>query len=152
MTKRLIDNGRPAELLLVDDNRGDAMLARHALREASFATNLTVAQTGEIAMDILRGEGEYAGRRLPDLVLLDLQLPQMSGLDVLSAIKGDAKTCHIPVIVMSNSGAGQNVITSYRLHASAYVVKPLDITKYREAIALMEQFFFVLATLAVAEA
>ena len=152
MTKRLIDHGRPAEILLIDDNRGDALLARHALREASFATNLTVAQTGEIAMAILQGKGEYAQQRLPDLVLLDLQLPQMSGLDVLTGIKGDDRTRHIPVIVMSNSGAGQNVMTSYRLHASAYVVKPIDIGKYREAIALMEQFFFVLATLAVAEA
>ena len=138
--------------MLIDDNRGDAMLARHALREATFATNLTVAQTGEIAMEILQGSGEYAGKRLPDLVLLDLQLPQMTGLDVLEAIKNDPNTRHIPVIVMSNSGDGQKIMTSYRLHASAYVLKPIDIGKYREAIALMEQFFFVLATLAVAEA
>ncbi|ESQ92475.1 chemotaxis protein CheY [Asticcacaulis sp. AC460] len=151
MSKRLIEDNRPAEILLVDDNRGDALLAQHALREASFATNLTVAQTGEIAMAILRGDGDHSGKRLPDLILLDLQLPQMSGLDVLTAIKAGERTKHIPVIVMSNSGAGRNVITSYRLHANAYVVKPLDITKYREAIALMEQFFFVLATLAEAE-
>lgn len=152
MTKRLIDTGRPAEILLIDDNRGDALLARHALREASFATNLTVAQTGEIALAILQGSGEHAGKRLPDLVLLDLQLPQMSGLDVLAAIKREERTRHIPVIVMSNSGDGQNVMNSYRLHASAYVLKPIDIAKYREAIALMEQFFFVLATLAEGEA
>lgn len=152
MTKRLIDNGRPAEIMLIDDNRGDALLAQHALREASFATNLTVAQTGEIAIEILQGKDQHTGRRLPDLILLDLQLPQMTGLEVLTAIKDEQYTRHIPVIVMSNSGDGQKIMTSYRLHASAYVLKPVDVGKYREAIALMEQFFFSLATLAVAEA
>ena len=142
MTKRMISEGRPAQVLLVDDNRGDALLAAHAFKSASFETNLTHASTGETALVLLRD-----GAILPDIVLLDLQLPQMSGMDVLTAIKSDERLKHIPVIVLSNSGDGHNVTRCYQHHASAYVIKPLDLAKYRETIALIEQFFFVLASL-----
>jgi len=145
MEKKLIGEGRAAEILLVDDNRGDALLASHAFREARVATNLTVAPTGEVALAILAGEGEHHGRRLPDLVMLDLGLPKMSGVDVLSHIKTDQRFRHIPVIVMSNSGAGHNILKSYQLYANAYVIKPVDLAKFREAISLIEQFFFLLA-------
>ena len=145
MEKQLIGGGRPAEILLVDDNRGDALLASHAFKEARVATNLTIASTGEMALAMLAHEGEYAGRRLPDLIMLDLGLPKMSGAEVLTRIKTDTRFKHIPVIVMSNSGAGHNILNSYQLYANAYVVKPVDLAKFREAIALIEQFFFLLA-------
>lgn len=142
MAKRLISHGRPAQVLLVDDNRGDALLAAHAFKTAAFETDLTHAATGEAALAML-----HKGSYLPDIVLLDLQLPQMSGMDVLMAIKSDERLKHIPVIVLSNSGDSHNVTRSYQHHASAYVIKPLDLAKYRETIALIEQFFFVLASL-----
>jgi CheY-like chemotaxis protein len=145
MDKKLIAEGRPAEILLVDDNRGDALLASHAFREARVQTNLTVASTGETALAMLAGEGEYRGGRLPDLIMLDLGLPKMSGVEVLSHIKSDIRFRHIPVIVMSNSGAGSNILKSYQLYANAYVIKPVDLQKFREAISLIEQFFFLLA-------
>ncbi len=144
MKKRLISHGRPAQVLLVDDNRGDALLAAHAFKTASFETTLTHAATGELALKMLNEDVS-----LPDLVLLDLQLPQMSGMDVLVAIKSDERLKHIPVIVLSNSGDDHNVTRSYRHHASAYLIKPLDLARYRETIALIEQFFFVLARLPV---
>lgn len=149
MGKLRIADERPAEVLLVDDNRGDALLALHAFREAKFETNLRSAATGEMAMALLRGEGEYADKPLPDLILLDLQLPRMSGLDVLKAIKTDPVLRHIPVIVMSNSGNLINVAKSYDLYANAYVMKPADLATYRQTIAMIEQFFFVLAVLPV---
>lgn len=145
MDKKLIAEGRPAEILLVDDNRGDALLASHAFRESSVQTNLTVASTGEMALAMLAGEGEYRGQRLPDLIMLDLGLPKLSGVEVLEQIKGDIRFRHIPVIVMSNSGAGSNILKSYQLHANAYVMKPAGLQKFREAISLIEQFFFLLA-------
>ena len=145
MTKRLIANGRPAQILLIDDNRGDALLAAHAFKTASFDTRLTHADTGETALRLLR-EVEP----LPDIILLDLQLPQMSGMDVLTSLKSDDRLKHIPVIVLSNSGDSHNVTRCYQHHASAYVIKPLDLAKYRETIALIEQFFFVLASLPTA--
>ncbi|MGN6425019.1 MAG: response regulator [Asticcacaulis sp.] len=147
MDKIRIAEGRAAEILLIDDNRGDALLAAHAFREARVATNLSMASTGEMALARLCGEDEYAGVAHPDLVLLDLQLPRMSGLDVLKAIKSDPDLRHIPVIVMSNSGNLTNIARCYDLHANAYVAKPGDLTAFRAAITMIEQFFFMLAVL-----
>ncbi len=151
MNQALVFKGRPAEILLVDDNRGDTILAAHAFKESKTATNLTTASTGEMALDLLRDPEVGLTKRLPDLILLDLQLPQMSGMDVLTEIKQDDRLKHIPVIVMSNSGDGSKVLKSYHRYANAYVMKPNDLTKFREAIAMIEQFFFVLATLPVVE-
>ncbi len=139
--------GRPAEVLLVDDRRSDAILAERAFRELPVETMVTIASTGEMALEILRQEGDYAGKMLPDVILLDLSLPQMSGLDVLTTVKTDERLKHIPVIVMSASGAGQTILKAYRTHANAYLVKPTDMAQYRQAIALVEKFFFGLAAL-----
>jgi CheY-like chemotaxis protein len=146
MSKRQLSDGRPAEVLLIDDNRGDAILASHAFRAASVATNLTVAQTGEAALDLLE-KCEAQQSRLPDVILLDLSLPRIGGLEVLKTLKQDSRFRHIPVIIMSNSGAGPNVLNCYREYAAAYLIKPSDISKYRETISLIEQFFFILAVL-----
>ena len=143
MTKRLHHGERPAEILLIDDNRGDALLAARAFHEAETDTRLTFAPTGEIAMAILQGELEYFGHRLPDLVLLDLSLPKMNGLEVLAAIKDRDRLKHIPVIVMSSSGDERNILGSYRAQAAAYIPKPGDMAAYRQTIARIEQFFFL---------
>ncbi len=143
MQKRLTSDGRVAEVLLIDDSRGDALLADRAFRDAEFETRLTVARTGEAALEIL----ENPDVPPPDLILLDMGLPKLSGTDVLAAIKGNARLRATPVIVMSNSGAPPNVLRAYNLYASAYIVKPVDLGAYRKAIALIEQFFFSLASL-----
>ena len=148
MNQYVRNHGRTGEILLVDDNRGDAMLAARAFSEGGSGMVLTVARTGEEALDALRGRD---GQGLPDLVLLDLGLPRMGGMDVLAAIKQDAALKHIPVIVMSNSGADDNVVQSYRASAAAYIVKPADLGSYRRAAALIEQFFFGLACLPAVE-
>jgi two-component system, chemotaxis family, response regulator Rcp1 len=152
MINLLIREGRPAEILLVEDNRGDAILAGRAFKEARIANNLTVADTGEAALSILRGEGDWSGRRLPDIVLLDLNLPRMNGLEVLKIIKSDEALKHIPVIVLSSSSASQDVSTSYAQYASGYIMKPVDLDKFRDVVAAIEQFFFVLSIIPVAEA
>ena len=92
--------GRPARILLIDDNRGDAILAQRAFQELQPAPEVTHASTGEIAMAILKREGDHAEAATPDVVLLDLGLPRMSGLEVLNAIKTDEALRHIPLIVM----------------------------------------------------
>ena len=143
MGKSLTRDGRPAEVLLIDDSRGDALLAERAVRDAAFEANLTVARTGEDALARLKD----IAHRLPDLILLDMGLPRMSGADVLTAIKSDPELKAIPVIVMSNSGAPDNVARAYNLYAAAYIVKPVSLDAYREAIALIGQFFFTLALL-----
>lgn len=147
MSHLLIREGRPAEILLVEDNRGDALLATRAFKDARIENNLMVADTGEKALAMLRREGEYAGRRLPDMVLLDLNLPMMSGTQVLSQIKSDAALRHIPVIVLSGSASDDDVARSYDLFASAHIVKPVDLDKFRGVVSTIEQFFFFLAVL-----
>jgi len=139
--------GRPARILLIDDNRGDAILAQRAFQELKPPPEVTHASTGEMAMAILKREGEYAEAAAPDVVLLDLGLPRMSGQEVLTAIKTDAALRHIPVIVMSAYGAGQNVLKAYQTHANAYLVKPSDLNQYRDTIATVEKFFLATAAL-----
>jgi CheY-like chemotaxis protein len=139
--------GRPARILLIDDNRGDAILAERAFRELQPPPEVTMAATGEAALSILKREGEHTDAATPDVVLLDLGLPRMSGLDVLTAIKNDETLRHIPVIVMSAYGAGQNVLKAYQTHANAYLVKPSDLNQYRDTIATVEKFFLGTAAL-----
>ena len=147
MANLLIREGRAAEILLVEDNRGDAILASRAFKDAKIENHLHVVDTAEKALLVLRREGDYETIRPPDLILLDLNLPKMSGKELLAIIKSDDKTRHIPVIVLSSSSAEQDIAKSYNLHASAYIVKPLDLETFREVVASIEQFFFLLAVL-----
>ncbi|ESQ87152.1 chemotaxis protein CheY [Asticcacaulis sp. AC460] len=146
MSNLLIREGRAAEILLVEDNRGDVLLASRAFKEAQIENNLTVAGTAEEALAILRASLEE-GVRLPDIILLDLNLPRMSGTDLLGIVKGDEALRHIPVIIMSSSTADVDVAKSYDRHANAYIAKPVDLEKFRQVINSIEQFFFILAIL-----
>ncbi|EGF90896.1 response regulator [Asticcacaulis biprosthecium C19] len=146
MSNLLIREGRAAEILLVEDNRGDVLLASRAFKEAQIENNLTVASTAEEALAILRASLEE-GVRLPDIILLDLNLPKMSGNDLLGIVKGDEALRHIPVIIMSSSVAEIDVSRSYDRHANAYIAKPVDLEKFRQVISSIEQFFFMLAIL-----
>ncbi len=139
----LIREGRTAEIMLVEDNRGDVLLAGMAFRDAKLGNHLTVASTGEEALAILADET----KRLPDIILLDLTLPKMNGREVLAAIKTDARLMHIPVIILSASQDEQDIAKSYNLHATAYIIKPLDLDKFKDVVATIEQFFFFLAVL-----
>ncbi|MGN6209796.1 response regulator [Asticcacaulis sp.] len=151
MANLLIREGRPAEIMLVEDNRGDALLAARAFRQAEIENNLTVAETGEKALAMLRREGEHAGLSLPDIILLDLNLPMMSGKDVLAEIKTDNVLRHIPVIILSSSSAPPDIAGSYGLHANAYIVKPFNLENFSDVVRSIEQFFFVLAVLPTPE-
>ncbi|MDV6332791.1 response regulator [Asticcacaulis sp. 201] len=151
MKNLLIREGRAAEIMLVEDNRGDALLASRAFKQAEIDNNVTVAETGEKALTMLRREGQYATMRLPDLILLDLNLPMMSGHEVLAAIKGDEALRHIPVIIMSSSSAETDIAGGYANHASAYVVKPISLDSFTEVVRNIEQFFFMLAVLPSSE-
>lgn len=143
MSSVLMGRNRPAQILLIEDNRGDVLLTRKAFQSARIENHLSVAESGEAALELLRDEG----RVLPDLILLDLNLPRMNGREVLNAIKADAGLRHIPVIILSSSAAEQDIARSYALHANAYIVKPLDLDSFRTAISTIEQFFFFLVEL-----
>ncbi|ESQ83903.1 hypothetical protein AEAC466_11280 [Asticcacaulis sp. AC466] len=133
--------------MLVEDNRGDAILARMAFKRAEMQSDIVVAETGEEGLSILRREGEHADAPRPDLILLDLNLPAMHGQDFLYRVKEDPTLKRIPVIVLSSSAADSDIITSYDHHANGYITKPINNATYDDIVARIEQYWFGLMQL-----
>jgi CheY-like chemotaxis protein len=132
--------GRPVEILLVEDNPGDAELVREALTQGGIRNNINVIWDGDDAMAYLRGEGPHAGAVKPDFMLLDLKLPKKGGLEVLREIKADEVLRHIPVIVLSSSDAPEDVQRAYDLQASSYVTKPADLDEFERVMQTIRDF------------
>lgn len=128
-------------VLLVEDDPGDVLLIREALAEHKVGNALTVVNDGVEAMRFIRGEGEYASAERPDLVLLDLNLPRKSGAEVLAEIKSDPELSTIPVIVLTTSEADDDVVRSYKMHANAYITKPVDFQRFKEIVQQIDDFF-----------
>ena len=131
----------PIEVLLVEDNPGDVRLTEEALTEAKVCNNLTVAKDGVEALARLRREGAYAGVPLPDLILLDLNLPKKDGREVLKEIKADPALKRIPVVVLTSSKAEEDVDRAYDLNANCYVTKPVDLDQFLFAVKSIEGFW-----------
>jgi CheY-like chemotaxis protein len=131
----------PVEILLAEDNPGDAKLTRKALEQGKVINNLNVVTDGVEAMAYLRQEGKYAHRPRPDLVLLDLNMPRMDGREVLEEIKSDPDLRRIPVVVMTSSEAEEDIVQSYDLHANAYVTKPIDFDGFLDVVGSLEDFW-----------
>ncbi|MCF8480891.1 MAG: response regulator [Rhodospirillum sp.] len=135
------------DILLVEDNPGDARLASEAFKEGGLPTNLHVAQDGIEAMAFLKREPLYASAPRPDLILLDLNLPRKDGREVLAELKEDANLKRIPVIVLTTSQAEADIMKSYDLHANCYIVKPVDFDQFIEVVRGIEQFWCTLVKL-----
>ncbi|MBZ9715227.1 response regulator [Deinococcus multiflagellatus] len=129
-------------ILLVDDNHHDIELALTALDDAPERAEVLVASSGVQALQLLR-EARAAGT-LPDLVLLDLKMPQMDGLAVLDAIRAESGLQGLPVVMLTTSGEGRDIHECYAHGASGYVVKPLDFTQFREALRTIQAFWTTL--------
>ncbi|PZD74367.1 Response regulator rcp1 [Acaryochloris thomasi RCC1774] len=132
---------QPIQILLVEDNPGDAFLVSHALEQRP-ATVLHQVSHGREALDFLKQAAQ-----LPDLMLLDLNLPQIDGYEVLRQVKADPDLMHIPVIVLSTSGAEQDILRCYRLQANCYLTKPLNLQDSATLMLALEQFWLVGAAL-----
>jgi CheY-like chemotaxis protein len=128
-------------VLLVEDDPGDVLLIREAFADYKVGNVLSVVSDGVEAMRFVRGEGDYAERERPDLVLLDLNLPRKSGDEVLAEIKSDPELSTIPVIVLTTSEAEEDVMRSYRSHANAYITKPVDFARFKEIVHQIDDFF-----------
>jgi CheY-like chemotaxis protein len=137
---------RPLHVLLVEDSPTDVLLVREALEQAKLAVHLDVAEDGVQAMRYLREHLETDGL-VPDLVLLDLNLPAMDGREVLAEIKSDPQLKVIPVVVLTSSTAEDDVLRAYGLHANCYITKPVDFTSFRDVVQSMEQFWFTVVRL-----
>jgi CheY-like chemotaxis protein len=146
MTK-ITERARTAQVLLIEDNHGDAVLTRRAFRRARIPNELTVADTGEKGLSILRREGEFATAPRPDLILLDLNLPHMHGQDFLDQVKTDPDFKRIPVVVLSSSSAESDVLGAYDRHANGYITKPLTTETYDDIVERVEQYWFGLMQL-----
>ncbi len=139
--------GAPIEVLLIEDNADDATLTTRALEQAKVRNRVRLAVTGLEALAMLRREGPYANTPRPDLILLDLNLPGKDGRAVLAEIKVDDELRDIPVVVVTGSSAPADVVQSYRLHANAYVTKPIDAQAFLEAVNSIERFWLQIVRL-----
>jgi len=133
---------RPVEILLVEDNDGDVFLTRKAFEKAKILNNITVASDGEEALEFLRKQNAHTNAARPDIILLDINLPKKNGKEVLAEIKEDASLRRIPVVVLTSSKAEQDIVKTYDLHASSYIVKPIDITQFQNVVSAIEDFWF----------
>jgi CheY-like chemotaxis protein len=139
------DDGSPIEVLLVEDDPGDVIMTQEALGELAiphrFSSRLNVVSDGDEALSYLRREGRYAQAARPDLILLDLNLPRRDGREVLAEIKTDDTLRQIPVVVLTTSQADEDIVHSYRLHANAYVTKPVDFDRFIAVVRQIDEFF-----------
>ena len=135
------------EILLVEDNPGDVRLTQEALKEGKVYNNLNVVSDGVEAMAYLRREGKYVDSVIPDIILLDLNLPKMDGREVLAAIKDDKKIKRIPVVVLTTSKDDADVLKVYDLHANCYITKPVDLDQFLTVVQSIKDFWFTVVKL-----
>lgn len=133
------------DILLVEDNLGDIRLAEEALKVASSGSSLHVARDGESALRFLRREGVYSNAPRPHAVLLDLNLPGVSGLEVLRNLKDEASLASIPVIVLTTSNDPKDIDASYAAHANCYVTKPFEMSAFATVMQKIDDFWFNVA-------
>jgi len=142
-----VTNYNEVELLLVEDNPNDAELALRALKKHHIANNIVVVTDGAQALDFVFARGSYAERNIeitPKVILLDLKLPKVDGLEVLAALKSDPRTKIIPVVVLTSSKEERDIVESYRLGVNSYIVKPVDFDKFVEAVKSLGLYWLLL--------
>ena len=132
---------KPINILLIEDNPGDAELVRIALEQAKLYNQLLVVGDGEKAIALLRQQAPYEDIQRPELILLDLNLPGTSGFEVLSEIKSDKDLMRIPVVVLTSSKAEEDILKSYNLHANCFINKPLDLSQFLYGVGCIEKFW-----------
>ncbi len=134
-------------ILLVEDNPDDEALTMRSLRKSNIVNDVVVARDGAEALDFLFSRGAYAGRdgkRMPELILLDLKLPKVDGLEVLKQIRSNPKTSLLPVVILTSSDEDRDLVDSYKLGANSYVRKPVDFVQFAEAVRQLELYWLVI--------
>jgi len=134
-------------ILLVEDNEGDIILTKEALAEGRVINQISVVRTGVEAVDFLQKRGEYSEAETPDLILLDINLPMMNGLEVLEKIKSDEYLRSIPVVMLTTSGSERDILASYRKYANCYITKPVNYGEFLEVVRSIEDFWISIVKL-----
>ena len=139
--------GEVIDILLVEDNEGDARLAKEAMRDSKIRNALHHVSDGEEAMAFLRRQGAHANAPRPDLILLDLNLPKKDGRQVLAEIKDDEDLKRIPVVILTVSSAEEDILKAYNLHANCYITKPIDLAQFMKVVRSVEDFWLTIVKL-----
>jgi two-component system, chemotaxis family, response regulator Rcp1 len=142
-----VENYRAVDILLIEDNPGDIRLTQEAFKDGRITNRLNVVMDGEEALLYLRKSGKYAQVNMPDLILLDLNLPKKDGREVLAEIKADPQLKFIPVIILTTSSAEQDIINTYAHHANCYIMKPVDFNQFMTVIRTIESFWLTIVKL-----
>jgi CheY-like chemotaxis protein len=145
-----VTRAEPIEILLVEDDPGDAKRTIEALKDGRLRNRITHVKDGLEAMNYLWREGEYADAPRPDLILLDLHMPRMNGQEVLAEVKEDPDLRRIPVVMMTASAQEKDIMAAYNQHVNSYVVKPVDIEQFIAAVRSIEHFWFTIVKLPAA--
>lgn len=142
-----IPDCKSIKVLLVEDNPGDVRLITEALKDAKIHIHISTAPDGVEALALLRREGKHSTAALPDLILLDLNLPKMNGHELLARIKQDENLHRIPVVIVTSSKADHDIAASYDLHANCFVTKPVDLDQFFNVVEAIRDFWFVIVKL-----
>ncbi|MBS1602290.1 MAG: response regulator [Bacteroidetes bacterium] len=134
-------------ILLVDDNEGDILLTREALEEARIINKISIANDGVEAISFLKKDPPYRDTEMPDIILLDINLPKMDGTEVLSIIKNDPELKRIPVIMLTTSSAEKDILASYDNYANCYITKPVDLERFMDVVRTIEDFWISIVKL-----
>ncbi|OJZ72951.1 two-component system response regulator [Mycobacterium paraffinicum] len=137
----MTSDGRAIDILLVEDDPGDELITREAFEHNKLNNRLHVAHDGEEGLDYLYRRGRFQDAPRPDLILLDLNLPKYDGRQLLEKVKSDPDLARIPVVVLTTSSAEEDILRSYKLHANAYVTKPVDLDQFMKAVRQIDEFF-----------
>jgi two-component system, chemotaxis family, response regulator Rcp1 len=138
---------KPIKILLVEDNPDDVDITREALADAKMHTDIYLAKDGVEALAFLRQEGRYAQMPLPDIILLDLNLPRKDGREVLKEIKGDKNLKRIPVVILTTSHTEEDIVKAYDCHANCYIAKPVDFDQFIKVVKAIDDFWFTIVKL-----
>jgi len=140
-----MENLRPIRIMLVEDDPGDQKLIRRSLLNQKIANDVVVTESGEDALDyLLAGKAGDSEKPMPELILLDLNMPGMGGKEFLRRIKADDDLDTIPVVILTTSDSEQDVLDSYKLHASGYIKKPVSLQDFQETLGMLEDYWFVI--------
>jgi CheY-like chemotaxis protein len=137
------------QILLVEDNEGDILLTKEALEEAKILINLSVVKDGKEAIDFVNKQGKYTTVPLPDLILLDVNLPKKNGHEVLKDLKENNKLKHIPVIMLTTSSSEKDINQSYNNYVNCYITKPVEVDEFIAIVAAIENFWISIVKLPI---
>lgn len=140
-------NQQIIEILMAEDSPTDAELTQEAIKSSKLPSHLHVVTDGEEALAFLRREGAFATVPVPDLILLDVNMPRKNGLEALAAIKQHPDWKYIPVVMLTSSQAERDIITAYENHTNCYIVKPVDFDRFIDVVRAIENFWFSIVTL-----